>query len=48
MEIKDWGKIDNQKIYLYTLTNANGMRVSLSNIGAASNFFRGEGLPGVS
>lgn len=35
MEIKDWGKVGNEKIYLYTITNKNGMKVSLSNIGAA-------------
>ncbi|MGF7039883.1 aldose epimerase family protein [Mucilaginibacter lappiensis] len=35
LDIKDWGAVANQKVYLYTLTNKNGMRVSLSNIGAA-------------
>jgi aldose 1-epimerase len=35
LDIKEWGTVDNQKVYRYTLTNKNGMRVCLSNIGAA-------------
>jgi aldose 1-epimerase len=35
LDIKEWGKVENQKIYLYTLTNKNGMKISLSNMGAA-------------
>ena len=35
LAIKEWGTVANQKVYLYSLTNKNGMRVSLSNIGAA-------------
>lgn len=29
-----WGKIDDQPIFLFHLTNANGMKVSISNYGA--------------
>jgi len=35
IEIADWGRIAGEKIYLYTLTNKNGTKVSVSNIGAA-------------
>ncbi|SFT16690.1 aldose 1-epimerase [Mucilaginibacter polytrichastri] len=35
IKIIDWGKVGGEKIYLYTLTNKNGMKVSVSNIGAA-------------
>lgn len=29
-----WGKADNKDIYLYSLTNANGMKVDITNFGA--------------
>jgi aldose 1-epimerase len=29
-----WGKVDNKDIYLYSLTNANGMKVDITNFGA--------------
>ena len=29
----EWGTVDGQKIYLFTLTNSNGMRVKISNFG---------------
>ena len=35
LDIKEWGTIENQTVYRYTLINKNGMRVCLSNIGAA-------------
>jgi len=35
VEIKEWGTVGDRKVYLYTFTNKNGMKVSLSNIGAA-------------
>lgn len=35
LDIKEWGTIENQTVYRYTLTNKNGMQVCLSNIGAA-------------
>ena len=35
IEVKTWGKTpDNKDIKLYTLTNANGVKVQLSDIGA--------------
>ena len=35
IEVKVWGKTpDNKDIKLYTLTNANGVKVQLSDIGA--------------
>jgi aldose 1-epimerase len=30
----DWGEADGKKIYLYTLTNSNGIQVKISNYGA--------------
>lgn len=30
---KDWGTVDNMAVSLYTLTNSNGMKVSISNFG---------------
>ncbi|WPU96086.1 aldose epimerase family protein [Mucilaginibacter sabulilitoris] len=35
LEIKEWGTIAGQQVFLYTLSNKNGTRVVLSNIGAA-------------
>ena len=35
IEVKTWGRTpDNKDIKLYTLTNANGIKVQLSDIGA--------------
>lgn len=30
----DWGEADGKKVYLYTLTNSNGIQVKISNYGA--------------
>src|SRR5437870_10506882 len=30
---KDWGELDGKKVYLYTLTNKNGVQVKISNYG---------------
>ena len=30
---KLWGKIDEQEVFLFTLTNKNGMQVNISNFG---------------
>jgi len=33
IEQADWGEADGKKVYLYTLTNANGVQVKISNYG---------------
>ncbi|HEX8462722.1 MAG TPA: aldose epimerase family protein [Segetibacter sp.] len=33
IEQADWGETDGKKVYLYTLTNANGVKVKISNYG---------------
>lgn len=35
MSIKreDWGKVDNKNVYLFTITNANGISIKVSNYG---------------
>lgn len=35
LDIKEWGTTGGQQVFLYTLSNKNGTRVVLSNIGAA-------------
>ena len=30
---KLWGKIDEKEVFLFTLTNKNGMQVNISNFG---------------
>src|ERR1700712_1582460 len=30
---KDWGQVDNRAVSLYTLTNSNGMTVTISSFG---------------
>ena len=30
---KDWGEVDGKKVYIYTLTNKNGVQVTISNYG---------------
>lgn len=35
----DWGEYDGKKVYLYTLTNKNGVQVSISNYGGTITSF---------
>jgi aldose 1-epimerase len=35
IETQDWGVRDSMKVYLYTLTNKNGMQVKITNYGGA-------------
>src|SRR5580698_3716986 len=35
IQITEWGKIGNEVINLYTITNANGVKVNIANFGAA-------------
>src|ERR1700754_2618976 len=35
IQITEWGKIDDEAILLYTITNANGVKVNIANFGAA-------------
>jgi len=35
IQVTEWGKIGDDTIHLYTITNANGVKVSISNFGAA-------------
>jgi len=35
IQIQEWGKIDGEAINLYTITNANGIKVTIANFGAA-------------
>src|SRR6202012_1063952 len=35
LQITKWGKIGDKVVNLYTITNANGVKVNISNFGAA-------------
>ena len=42
----DWGKSENKKIYLFTLTNSNGTQVKITNYGAIITSFVAEDKAG--
>ncbi|TYA84387.1 aldose epimerase family protein [Seonamhaeicola marinus] len=33
IQVENWGEVENKPVYLYTLTNANGMQAKLTNFG---------------
>jgi aldose 1-epimerase len=40
VEQKEWGEVDDKPVYLYTLTNANGVSAEITNYGATLVAFR--------